>query len=229
MREYSVDPERVYIAGLSAGGAAAAIMGATYPDLYAAVGVHSGLACGAASDLPSAYAAMRQGDLADSSGAGDVSSDHRNGPAVPIIVFHGDRDTTVHPRNGDHVIAQSTRTVNARKTVHQDRSPEDIPIPARCMPTRAGAPPLSTGTSMALPTPGRAAAPPAPSPIREDRTPRARCCVSSSNTAAKHQAVDANEVRFVGIAVERRRRGSRLILDGRRSCPSDSNQIADIT
>jgi poly(hydroxyalkanoate) depolymerase family esterase len=123
MREYSVDPERVYIAGLSAGGAAAAIMGATYPDLYAAIGVHSGLACGAASDLPSAYAAMRQGDLADSSGAGDVSSDHRNGPAVPIIVFHGDRDTTVHPRNGDHVIAQSTRTMNARKTVHQGQVP----------------------------------------------------------------------------------------------------------
>jgi poly(hydroxyalkanoate) depolymerase family esterase len=122
MREYSVDPERVYIAGLSAGGAAAAIMGATYPDLYAAIGVHSGLACGAASDLPSAYAAMRQGDLADSSGAGDVSSDLRNGPAVPIIVFHGDRDTTVHPRNGDHVIARS-RAINWRKTVHRGQVP----------------------------------------------------------------------------------------------------------
>jgi poly(hydroxyalkanoate) depolymerase family esterase len=98
MRNYKIDSRRIFIAGLSAGGAAAAIMGAAYPDLYAAVGVHSGLACGCASDMPSAFAAMREG------GSGCLSTPGAR--AVPTIVFHGDCDQTVNARNGDHVIAQ---------------------------------------------------------------------------------------------------------------------------
>src|SRR5664280_2040733 len=117
MRDYSVDPKRVYVGGLSAGAAAAAIMGATYNDLYAAIGVHSGLACGAAIDLPSAFVAMRQGGgFVDRVILGD-------GPPVPTIVFHGDRDITVHPDNGDHILEQSMRTTSTQKKVHRGRIP----------------------------------------------------------------------------------------------------------
>jgi poly(hydroxyalkanoate) depolymerase family esterase len=106
MRDYAVDPRQVYVAGLSAGAAAAAVMGATYPDLYAAVGVHSGLACGAAKDLPSAFSAMRLADASSGHLAGRRAGSD-GAKTVPTIVFHGDEDHTVHPGNGDRVIAQS--------------------------------------------------------------------------------------------------------------------------
>jgi poly(hydroxyalkanoate) depolymerase family esterase len=95
---YGVDEQRVYCAGLSAGGAMAAIMAVTYPELFAAIGIHSGLPYAAANDFLSAFSAMN--------GTGKpVGGGHLEG--MPVIVFHGDRDDTVHPRNSDHIITQS--------------------------------------------------------------------------------------------------------------------------
>jgi poly(hydroxyalkanoate) depolymerase family esterase len=113
MRDYSIDPKRVYVAGLSAGAAAAAIMAATYKDLYAAVGIHSGLACGAATDMPSAFAAMRQG------GGPSRRVNSNDGPPVPTIIFHGDRDTTVHLNNGGQVLEQALGNTSTQTMVHR--------------------------------------------------------------------------------------------------------------
>ncbi len=119
VRDYAVDWQRIYVAGMSAGGAAAAIMAATYPDLYAAVGIHSGLACGAARDIPSAFSAMRQGALA-------AHRLVRNERIVPTIVFHGDRDTTVSPINGDQVSEQASGGPDVRTRVSRGTTPTGI-------------------------------------------------------------------------------------------------------
>ncbi len=109
-KQMNVDTKRIYIAGLSAGGAAAAIMGSEYPDLYAAVGVHSGLASGAAGSIITAMGAMRQGS---------VSLNHAAKPTtcVPAIVFHGDKDTTVHPLNGEQVVTQFMGSASLKTSV----------------------------------------------------------------------------------------------------------------
>jgi poly(hydroxyalkanoate) depolymerase family esterase len=125
IRTHNVDPARVYVAGLSAGGAMAAVMGATYPELYAAIGVHSGLPYGVARDMPSAFAVMRNTKAKEGPLAANISDPVPLAQPIPSIVFHGDRDATVHPSNGDKVLSQcvshSCKEENAK--VEQSKSP----------------------------------------------------------------------------------------------------------
>ena len=98
MQRYGADPRRVFAAGLSAGAAAAVVLGFAYPELFAAIGVHSGLALGSAHDFGSAFSAMRQGR---------PGTPARPGVTLPMIVFQGDQDHTVNPANAAAVVAQS--------------------------------------------------------------------------------------------------------------------------
>ena len=109
LSEFAVDGSRVYVAGLSAGGAMAAIMAALYPELYAAAGIHSGLAYGSAADLPSALAAMRgggNGAPAPMSRPAKPRPRRANG-SVRTIVFHGANDKTVDPSNAAAILADA--------------------------------------------------------------------------------------------------------------------------
>jgi poly(hydroxyalkanoate) depolymerase family esterase len=109
--EFGVDRRRVFIAGLSAGGAMAAAMAETYPDLYAAVGIHSGLAYRSANDVISAFAAMR-GDFSPSPPAKPASA--CAGFGVRTIVFHGSADRTVVPSNAARIVAGARRHFSGR-------------------------------------------------------------------------------------------------------------------
>jgi poly(hydroxyalkanoate) depolymerase family esterase len=130
MNDFAVDPARVYAAGLSAGGATAAIMGETYADLYAAVGIHSGLPFGAAQDISSAFAAMRSGARVRR-GTGRRS-------IVPTILFHGDRDRTVNPQNAELILAQAAPGTRLQKTVERVEVPGSRDYTRTCYVDRTG-------------------------------------------------------------------------------------------
>jgi len=129
MNRHAVDTQRVYVAGLSAGGAMAALLGREYPDVFAAVGVHSGLQAGAAHNVMGALSAMKNG--AKPGAPTHPTSNAPKQPPPPIIVFHGDADTTVHAHNGEQLIqaqlsAHASTPAGARntvQTVHRGQSP----------------------------------------------------------------------------------------------------------
>lgn len=110
---HGADPRRVFVAGLSAGAAMAVVLGETYPEVFAGVGVHSGLPYGSAHDVLSAMAAMKGGrsglpGLKDLPGLTTAAASRRAAAqAVPIIVFHGDRDHTVQQTNGTEIVRQA--------------------------------------------------------------------------------------------------------------------------
>ena len=117
--EFDIDSERVYVAGLSAGGAMAAIMSATYPEPYAATGIHSGLAYGSATDVASAYAAMRGTSSLAASAQRKGHLKGANGH-LRTIVFHGASDQMVHPSNAEMILAEARTglTGPAQETQH---------------------------------------------------------------------------------------------------------------
>lgn len=106
---HDADLRQVFVAGLSAGAAMAVVLGETYPELFAGIGVHSGLPFGSAHDIPSAMAAMKGGrsGLARPPGMPGAASPHKAVQPVPTIVFHGDRDHTVQQTNGSEVVKQA--------------------------------------------------------------------------------------------------------------------------
>jgi poly(3-hydroxybutyrate) depolymerase len=115
METYGIDDRRVFVAGMSAGGAMAAVLGALYPDVFSAIGVHSGLPFRAAGNLWSGLAAMRLG-----------TEDYSLTKSAPMrtIVFHGSKDTRVHQLNGEQVINQFLGANRSAKTLEEAKTGE---------------------------------------------------------------------------------------------------------
>ena len=175
--EYAIPKDRVFVAGLSAGGAMAAIMGETYPELYGAIGVHSGLAYGSANDVMSAFTAMRgQPGIEQTPSMNGGASEA--GPRM--IVFHGTADTTVHPSNAGRIIAGHGGSLGSASRTEHGPSGETRGYSRLVAERDDGSHEMECwmidGAQHAW-AGGNSAA---PTPIRADPTRRKRWCASSS-------------------------------------------------
>jgi poly(hydroxyalkanoate) depolymerase family esterase len=104
---WTIDPDRVYVAGMSAGGAMAVILGAAYPELFRAVAAHSALEYKAATDLGGAFRVLAQGGpdpVAQGWQAFEAMGDRAR--LMPVVVIHGSEDRRNNPVNGEMVVRQ---------------------------------------------------------------------------------------------------------------------------
>jgi poly(hydroxyalkanoate) depolymerase family esterase len=127
-KEFNVNPRRIHAAGMSAGGAMSVIMGATYPDVFASIGVSAGLEYKAGQDLASGVLAMQAGGPdPDTQGALAYVEMGPSARKLPAIVFHGDLDQTVRPVNGDQVVSQWAQTNDLADNRRDDETVSDVP------------------------------------------------------------------------------------------------------
>ncbi|MDR5886863.1 PHB depolymerase family esterase [Vreelandella janggokensis] len=189
IHQHGLDAGRVYVAGLSAGAAMATTLAMTYPDLFAAVGVHSGLPHGVAKSLPDALGAM-QGGTGPLGGAAQSAT---WASKVPAIIFHGDRDTTVHPSNADRVAAQyashpgggraGLTELAAKLPSNRAAWPTGMPTRVRFIAMPAASRAWSSGRYTERATPGQAAALRAATQTPKALMRQAKCCVFSFSTS----------------------------------------------
>jgi poly(hydroxyalkanoate) depolymerase family esterase len=104
-----IDPSRVYVAGMSAGGGMATLLAVRYPHLFAAVAVHSGPVFGDAHSAISALATMRRGTRDNPLALMSDVPEFAAHPGIPAIVIHGEADDVVSPHNGEQLALQFVR------------------------------------------------------------------------------------------------------------------------
>ena len=176
--EFDIDAERVYVAGLSAGGAMAAVMSATYPELYAATGIHSGLAYGSATDMASAFAAMRGATGPAVAAPRRLRLKSANG-RIRTIVFHGASDQRVHPSNGETILSESRAGLTGPAQEMQHAGSAEGRSYTRTVITNAsGVPTWNTGPSRDWDTLGLGAARKVHTQISTGPTLPGKCCGS---------------------------------------------------